>query len=617
MKMTLTRRLWLGFSTSLAILPIIFGLMFWSMGSTEVVMEKGDRVLNQARSATSLYLALSSQSGGTRRAMAQGMADLSPLLRELREAAPGSKHHGEAVEISRQLENLDQSALPVDTRAAAIDRVQERLGRLVSASWAERAEIQDEVWQVKDKTIIAFVLVVPLLIIIGILASFLISRSILKPLNALTEASRRMAGGDLRESVELPADKELRVLAEGFNGMREQLANVLIRLQSYTEEVTQTTGSVMAATSQMAQGVQQQGTATEETSSALEEIAAQLQGVARNASELAQDSDSATKAARQIGGTSESLLTAARELHSSIERSGRSVENVAATARASAQHLGEVEQFTRRIDEEAASSGTVLEGTLQRMARVGETSRSASTAFEELGRRSRQITSIVETMAEIADQTNLLALNAAIEAARAGDSGRGFAVVAEEVRRLAERSVVAAKEVAQLVGGVREETERAVSLAKENATSTEEGVSMLQDTGGRMRRVLESVRRARELVVQVSGAVQEQTRAADALQEEVGGLRQLAASVSSGAATQASGAGEVTTAMERMSERTRQVADATVQVRAGGEQMVKAVEDISVVARQNAAGVEKVSIAMDGLAIKVRELREQSRGLKV
>src|SRR5690606_40781345 len=77
MKMPRRRRLWLGFSTSLAILPIIFGLMFWSMGSTERVMEKGDSVLSQARSATTLYLAISSQSGGTRRAMAQGTADIS------------------------------------------------------------------------------------------------------------------------------------------------------------------------------------------------------------------------------------------------------------------------------------------------------------------------------------------------------------------------------------------------------------------------------------------------------------------------------------------------------------------------------------------------------------
>src|SRR5690606_40260480 len=87
--------------------------------------------------ATTPYPAISSQSGGTRRAMAQGTADISPMLRELREAAPGSKHHAEALEIARQLENLDQTALPVDMRTAAIDRVQDRLGRIVSASRSE------------------------------------------------------------------------------------------------------------------------------------------------------------------------------------------------------------------------------------------------------------------------------------------------------------------------------------------------------------------------------------------------------------------------------------------------------------------------------------------------
>src|SRR5690606_41420799 len=101
---------------------------------------------------------------------------------------------------------------------------------------------------------------------------------------------------------------------------------------------------------------------------------------------------------------------------------------------------------------------------------IGESSRSSSQAFEELAERSRQINVIVQTMAEIADQTNLLALNAAIEAARAGESGRGFAVVAEEVRKLAERALGAAKEVAGLIGSMRDQTE----------TRTEEHTSELQ-----------------------------------------------------------------------------------------------------------------------------------------
>ena len=292
MTMTLSRRLWLGFSMSLAILPVIFGLMFWSMGSTEEIMAKGDRVLAQARSATSIYLALAPQAGGVRQAVDRDGRDaFAPLIRELRAAAPDSRLHAEALELARQIESLEQGVVPAELRSSALERAQQGLGQLVSGSWAERADVQEEIWAVKQKTIVAFSFVVPLLVILGVLASFLLSRSILGPLNALTAASRRMAEGDLRESVPLPSDKELRTLAEGFNRMREQLAGVLTRLQTYTEEVTHTTGSVMVATTQMAQGVQQQGTATEETSSALEEIAAQLQGVARNAAELARDSD--------------------------------------------------------------------------------------------------------------------------------------------------------------------------------------------------------------------------------------------------------------------------------------------------------------------------------------
>ncbi|MCI0672630.1 MAG: methyl-accepting chemotaxis protein, partial [Myxococcaceae bacterium] len=441
--------------------------------------------------------------------------------------------------------------------------------------------------------------------------------SILRPQGALTEASRRMAAGDLRDSVPLPKDLELRRLAEGFNAMREQLSGTLQRLQGHAAEVTHTAGAVLAATTQMGRGVQQQGTATEETSAALEEIAAQIQGVARNAADLADDTQAATRASRQIGDTSGQVLEAAQQLQASLERSGRSVDHVAQTSRASSQQLSEVEQFARRIDEEAGSGGQALDGTVERMQRVGEASRVARKAFEGLGQRSRHITSIVETMAEIADQTNLLALNAAIEAARAGDSGRGFAVVAEEVRRLAERSVVSAKEVAQLVGGIREETERAVSLAQDNAVRTEEGVQLLVETGTRLRRVLDSVRRAKELVGQVGGAALEQSRAADALQGEVVGLHKLAARLAQSAAAQATSSAEVVQAMERMSQKTRHVADATIQVRSGGDQMVKAVEDIAVVARENAAGVERVSDAMRGLSDKVMELREQSQGFRV
>ena len=96
--------------------------------------------------------------------------------------------------------------------------------------------------------------------------------------------------------------------------------------------------------------------------------------------------------------------------------------------------------------------------------------------IQNLGKRSEEIGSIVEVIDEIADQTNLLALNAAIEAARAGDAGRGFAVVAEEIRKLAERSMEATKEIANVIKQVQSETETAIKATEETYREGKGGI---------------------------------------------------------------------------------------------------------------------------------------------
>ncbi|MBX5484531.1 MAG: HAMP domain-containing protein [Myxococcaceae bacterium] len=603
--MSVRRRLWLGYLANLAVLPVFFLLTGWALSDSDVEISGSAIRVQHARLARSL----------ADRRIALGDPAPAQALEPLYKEAEVLVRTDDPVPVQTAAVALRDTLRPGAGITAAVTR--DAAERFANAVWAVYDGHQDRLFAIKQRTVTSMALVVPLALSLAILASVLLSRSILRPLEMLTQASTRMAEGDLREDVELPRDRELRVLAEAFNLMRARLAMLFIRMRTHSRAVSEVAAAVNQAANEMTRGVQQQSAATEETSSAMEEIAAQIQGVSQNAVDLANDSATAAASARQIAAASDAVLEAARALQQALERSAVRVDAVASTAQQSARDLGNVERFARDIDDEALSSGQALDESIRKIVTVGEASRAASEAFDRLGTRSRQITGVVETMAEIADQTNLLALNAAIEAARAGDSGRGFAVVAEEVRKLAERSLVGAKEVAQLVSAVREDTDVAVRLARENAAKTDEGTRLLSETGGRMRKVVESVRRASELLSRVAAAVGDQSKAAMDLRSEVEQLTRLAGQLSGNAQTQAAGAAEVVKAVERMSARTRQVADATVQVRAGGDQVLKAVEDISVVARQNQEALQRVTQSMQSLGAKVAELQSNSESLQV
>jgi methyl-accepting chemotaxis protein len=170
----------------------------------------------------------------------------------------------------------------------------------------------------------------------------------------------------------------------------------------------------------------------------------------------------------------------------------------------------------------ADNGTTVIQDATAEMRRLSDAVNTSSTAIQELGRQSEQITSIVNTIKEIADQTNLLALNAAIEAARAGEQGRGFAVVADEVRKLAERTALSTADIATTVSSIQAGTHGAVASMESGVSQAAKGVSLAEQGGESIHQIRDSSKRVLAVVNDITGALQEQSSATKQISTSVG-----------------------------------------------------------------------------------------------
>jgi methyl-accepting chemotaxis protein len=198
-------------------------------------------------------------------------------------------------------------------------------------------------------------------------------------------------------------------------------------------------------------------------------------------------------------GTAVQVAEAGAQIRGAAEQSAFTTQGVAATIQHVASDARASSEAAASVTQIAESGRSAVMQNIDEIKRVstsvGETVARTGANIEEMGALSNQIGVIVETIDEIADQTNLLALNAAIEAARAGEHGRGFAVVAEEVRKLAERSRQATREISGLIQEVRSGIEAAgvaidgstnqVSLSTELATAAVGALTQIADAAAR------------------------------------------------------------------------------------------------------------------------------------
>jgi methyl-accepting chemotaxis protein len=250
---------------------------------------------------------------------------------------------------------------------------------------------------------------------------------------------------------------------------------------------------------------------------------------------VAHVTDKVASASVELSATAEEISKGTDTLTSRASQTAAAVEEMNATVGQVAQNSGKAASLAQDTVKTAQEGGTVVSSTISGMQQLSEAVSNSATIISDLGKSSDQIGEIVRTIEDIADQTNLLALNAAIEAARAGEQGRGFAVVADEVRKLAERTTKATKEIGDMIRQIQHDTRGAVDSMQQGTQKVTAGVDLVNKTGEALSQIVRMVSESADMIRQIAVASEQQSVATQQIASDIENVAKVTKESSSGA----------------------------------------------------------------------------------
>lgn len=370
--------------------------------------------------------------------------------------------------------------------------IQEQVKKEKNAAENQLNTFKLKTW--KNIVRMVIVAVINIAAIIAILIFFM-RMSIIKPIQETVKMAENIADGNLSvKEIETKTEDEIGILGRALNKMKNNLKDMISKVKESAGEVSMGSENISMLSDSASSGAEKQTSQLTQVVTAVEEMSSTVAEVAKNSADAASSANKAKKSA----------IVGSEIVQSSIEGMERIEKSVAGSAK----------------------------------------------TIEELGKSSNQIGEIVAVIDDIADQTNLLALNAAIEAARAGEQGRGFAVVADEVRKLAERTTKATKEIADMIKKIQKDTSDAVSAMNEWNREVKNGVELSNRAGDSLKEIVGLVQNVTDMINQIATATEEQSAASEEITSNIEDIAKVSKDTADGASKSSESAKD----LKRLSE---------------------------------------------------------------